>query len=39
MKDEKKSEIDTNYPDIGYFNVDLDKKYLLMDIFYPKSSK
>jgi hypothetical protein len=37
--DGKKSGIDINYPFINYFDVDLDKKYLLMDIFYPKSTK
>ena len=35
----KKSEIDINYPVIDYFDVVLDKKYSLWDIFYPKSTK
>ncbi len=39
IKYEKKSGIDTNYPVINYFDVDLDNKYLSMDIFYPKSTK
>ncbi len=38
-KDEKKSGIDTNYRIINYIDVDLDNKYLSMDIFYPKSTK
>ena len=38
-KDEKKSWTDTNYPFINYFDVDLDNRYLSMDIFYPKSTK
>ena len=38
-KDEKKTEIDTNYPVINFFSVDLDNIYLSMDIYYPKSTK
>ncbi len=38
-KDEKKSGIDINYPVINYIDVDLDNRYLSMDIFYPKSTK
>lgn len=34
-KEEKKPWIDTKYPIINYFSVDLDNRYLLMDIFYP----
>ena len=36
IKDEKKSGIDTNYPFINYNDAVLDKKYLSLDIFYPK---
>ena len=36
IKDEKKSGLDINYPVINYFDVVLDKKYLSVDIFYPK---
>ena len=39
IKDEKKSGIDTKYPFINYIDADLDKKYLLLDIFYLKSTK
>ncbi len=35
----KKSEIDIFYPVINYIDVDLDNKYLSMDILYPKSTK
>jgi hypothetical protein len=35
----KKTGIDKNHPFINYFDVDLDKKYLSMDIFYPKSTE
>ena len=38
-KDEKKSRIDIKYPFINYYDVDLDKIYLSIDIFYPKSTK
>ncbi len=38
-KDEKKSGIDINYPVINYIDVNLDNRYLSMDIFYPKSTK
>ena len=38
-KDNKKSLIDINYPDINHFDVVLDNRYLSMDIFYPKSTK
>ena len=38
-KDEKKSEIDIFYTVINYIDVDLDNRYLSMDIFYPKSTK
>lgn len=38
-KDDKNSLIDINYPVIDYFDVDLDNKYLSMDILYPKSTK
>jgi hypothetical protein len=37
--DEKKTGIDINYRVISYFDVDLDKKYPSIDIFYPKSTK
>jgi len=37
--DVQESEIEINYPVISYFDVDLDKKYPLIDIFYPKSTK
>ncbi len=33
------SGIDINYPDINFYDVDLDNRYLPMDIFYPKSTK
>ena len=39
MKSEKKSEIDIFYPIINYFDVVLDKIYLSIDIFYPKSTE
>ena len=38
-KDDKKSGIDINYPVINYFSVDLDNRYLSMDIYYPESTK
>ena len=38
IKDEKKSGMDINYPFINYFDVDLDNKYLSIDIYYPKST-
>ena len=37
-KDEKKSCADINYPFINYLDVDLDNRYLSIDIYYPKST-
>ena len=38
-KDEKRSKKDTNYLVINYIDVDLDIRYLSMNIFYQKSTK
>jgi hypothetical protein len=39
LRTKKKSGLDINYPVISYIDADLDNKYPLIDIYYPKSTK